>query len=214
MQHPTVVVPLRAGKSRLGEHLSRDALTGLRHAMFADVVAALRAAGATRLLVAAGDQESAAVARGLQVPFRTDPPDAGGLDGAVASAGAAARRLGEGLVVVQADLPTLGREDVEALLAAEGAVVLAPTSDGGTGALLRRPVDAIETAYGPESAALHAARALDAGILPTILDRRGFDLDVDTPEDLASLAVAEGVGRHTRAWLRDHHVGVVSPGAA
>lgn len=214
MEQPTVVIPLRAGKSRLADALSPAHVQALRNAMFADVVAAVRAAGLQRVLVAAGDQESASVARGLQVPFRLDPPTATGLDDAITAAADASTRRGEDLVVVQADLPALTGADVAALVGAEGAVVLAPTADGGTGALLRRPAGAIPTAYGPESAARHAARALDRGILPTVLSLAGFDLDVDTPEDLARLAVAENVGPHTRAWLRDQPVLAVSRGVA
>lgn len=213
MEQPTVVIPLRAGKSRLVEALPLPRITALRNAMFADVVAALRTAGMQRLLVAAGDEASASVARGLQVPFRLDPPTANGLDDVVAAAEATTGR-GEGLLVVQADLPALTAADVDALVAAPGEVVLVPTSDGGTGALLRRPANVIATAYGPESAARHAARALDRGILPNVLDLPGFELDVDTPEDLTQLASTSGVGPHTRAWLRDQPLLAVTRGVA
>lgn len=209
-----MVIPLRAGKSRLVEALPLPRITALRNAMFADVVGALRTAGLRRLLVAAGDEASASVARGLQVPFRLDPPTATGLDDAVAAAAEAAVVRGEELLVIQADLPALTADDVDALVAAPGEVVLVPTSDGGTGALLRRPANVIATAYGPESAARHAARALDRGILPTVLELPGFELDVDTPEDLTQLASTPGVGPHTRAWLRDQPLLAVTRGVA
>ncbi len=204
MKQPTVVIPLRAGKSRLVGALPGDAIAALRTAMFADVVAALRGAHVEHILVAAGDELSAEVARNQKLPFHRDPEHSAGLDDAIQAAAMAATPSVVDLLVIQADLPALTSNDVRALLYAPGEVVLAPTSDGGTGALLRRPVGTMSTSYGPESAALHAARAVDAGITPTVLHLPGFRLDVDTDHDLAALADTSNLGRHTARWLGTH----------
>lgn len=204
MKQPTVVIPLRAGKSRLVGALPGDAIAALRTAMFADVVAALRGAHVEHILVAAGDELSAEVARNQRLPFHRDPESCDGLDEAIQAAAMAANPSVVDLLVIQADLPALTANDVRALLYAPGDVVIAPTSDGGTGALLRRPVGAMSTSYGPESAALHAARAVDAGSTPTILRLPGFRLDVDTDHDLTALPGTSNLGRHTARWLGTH----------
>ncbi len=204
MKQPTVVIPLRAGKSRLAGVIPDDAIAALRTAMFADVVVALREAHVDHILVAAGDDESAQIARNQKVPANRDPVDCRGLDEAVQATTMAANPAISDLLVIHADLPTITANDVRALLYAPGDVVIAPTDDGGTGALLRRPVGVISTCYGPESAALHAARALDSGVMPTILRLPGFALDVDTDHDLERLATAKNLGRNTARWLKTH----------
>ncbi len=202
MPQPTVAIPLRAGKTRLADLLPAGAIASLRASMFADVVAAVRAANVERIVVVAGDETSAELARLAKLPHHVDPPRAAGLDDALQAAVIAADPTIVDLLVVQADLPALTANDVRALLYAAGEVVIAPTADGGTGGLLRRPVGIMSTAYGPESAARHAARALDAGVMPTVLKLPGFQLDVDTPEDLHRLGEVPNLGRATTEWVR------------
>lgn len=194
---PLVVVPLRAGKSRLADALDAPSRSGLRAAMLADVAAALRGAGLAEIVVAAGDEESATMASDLGLEVHRDPPSTRDLNDAI---DAAASLVGPDadVLVVTADLPGLSVADVEAVLRASGPVVLAPTADGGTGALLRRPRSVLRTAYGWESAARHAARCLDAGIRPVVLDLPGCRVDLDTPEDLEALT---SPGPATAAWL-------------
>jgi 2-phospho-L-lactate/phosphoenolpyruvate guanylyltransferase len=197
------LVPFRcAPKSRLSDVLDDDARVELATAMLADVLAAVAGAPVDRLVVAAGDPEAARRADALGVEVLRDPADAGGLDGAVA---AAATRLPAAatLVVVMADLPRLAPADVAAVVATDAAVVVAATGDGGTGALLRRPPDVVPTAYGPGSAARHAALASTAGVTVSTVRSPGFARDLDTPEDLADLSPGEDglIGAHTRAWL-------------
>ncbi len=206
MTMPIAVVPLRAGKTRLASAYGSDARRALRAAMLADVVEALRNADVGRIVVACADPESEAIAAPLPVVVHRDPPAVSGLDAALASAVAANAGKGDDVLIVTADLPTLVAGDVHAVIAAPGPVVVAPTSDGGTGALLRRPHDSIPTAYGPNSGARHARLATDAGIAPVVLDLPGFRIDVDTEADLAELDAAPSLGRHTASWL----AGVVS----
>lgn len=195
------VVPLRspgAGKTRLSPTLDTDARAALAGAMLADVVAALRGAD-LEVVVAAGGPAAAAAASALQVAAVVDPPTARSLDDAVEHARRAVAP-DTALLVVQADLPLLRSADVEALLAAEAPVVLAPTSDGGTSALLRRPSSVIATAYGRRSADRHARLAHAAGVPVAVVDRPGLALDVDRLEDLDAL-VGRDVGPATRAVL-------------
>lgn len=199
------LVPLRApgdGKSRLAGRLAPHDRAALVAAMLGDVVAALVAAGTGTIVVAADGPRAAAVADELGVEVVRDPPvppgtaTAARLDLALA---AAAARIGPtpALLIVAADLPRLTADDVGRVLAADAEVVVAPTLDGGTGALLRRPGDACATAYGVGSAARHLDLARRGGRTAAEVVSPGFAADVDVADDLDALAGATDVGPRT-----------------
>lgn len=191
---PTVaLVPLRSpgvGKTRLAGALSVEDRGALAGAMLADVVSALRGSGVDRIVVAASGAPAAAAASAIGVEVLRDPepevpPSAEDrLDRAVAAAAARLRAIAT-LVVVAADLPRLRPVDVDALLDERADVVVAPTIDGGTGALLRRPPDVCRTAYGAGSAARHLALARATGARTVRRELPGFAYDVDVVADLA-----------------------------
>ena len=182
----TAIVPLREpghGKSRLTPHLSADERAVVSESMLATVVHALRGGGVEHVVVAAGGPRAAAAAAALGVDALLDPEPAT-LDDALA---AAARTLDAlDLLVVAADLPGVSAADITALLASPARVVVAPTRDGGTAALLRRPHDVIPSAYGVGSAQRHVDLAVAAGVWVEIIERDGLALDVDTWDDLVA----------------------------
>lgn len=201
---PTVaLVPLRspgAGKTRLSSSLDVAERASLSGAMLADVTSALRGArGVDRVVVAASGPAAAAAASALALEVLIDPPTSRSLDDAVAAARRSLGAIG-GLLVVTADLPRLAIEDVEQLLNVDAPVAVAPTDDGGTGGLLRRPPDVVGTAYGPGSAAAHRALAEARGVPAEIVDAVGFRHDVDTWADLVALTSGR-VGDATAAFL-------------
>jgi 2-phospho-L-lactate guanylyltransferase len=188
MDHLVAVVPLRdpgRGKTRLSPSLDPDARAALAGAMLADVVAALRGAD-LEVVVAAGGPAAAAAAAALSADVVVDPPGTRSLDGAVEHA---RRRLEPlaGLLVVQADLPALTADDVRAVVDGDDAVVVAPTDDGGTSALLRRPPAVIPTSFGPDSGRGHRRLAEAAGLTPRVVRRPGLARDVDVLADLQAL---------------------------
>jgi 2-phospho-L-lactate/phosphoenolpyruvate guanylyltransferase len=187
-------VPLKAldaAKQRLAATLSPEARRELAAWMFGRVAAACRGATAVgRVLAVAGDAAAAhvAAAHGVEVLLERRP----GLDHALATADAACAPAAA-TIVVAADLPLVEPEDVDAVCAAGSVapiVVVAPTHDGGTGALLRRPPGIIAPAYGPGSAARHLALARAAGSAACSLRRRALALDID---DAAGLRRAHAV---------------------
>lgn len=201
----TVLVPLRSpgrGKTRLAGHLSPAARASLAGAMLADVAAALADAAVDELVVVAGGPAAAAAAGALGLDALIDPPDVATLDGALR---AAAARIGprSELLVVAADLPRLTAADLAAVHGDGADVVVAPTADGGTGVLLRRPADVIPTAYGVGSAGRHLALARQAGAAGRTVRRAGAAYDVDTLADLIALRdapVGPATHRLLTAW--------------
>ncbi len=91
----------------------------------------------------------------------------------------------DGLLAISTDLPTLGEEDLRAMLAAPGQAVLAPDRAGrGTNALLMRPAGCIPFSFGEDSLTRHRQAAEARGLEIGIISRPGLAFDLDLPEDL------------------------------
>lgn len=187
-------------KTRLGDELASEERSALAVAMVADVLRAVSRAGLAGA-VAVLDPPSAPVAGVTAIP---DPGE--GLDAAVTSGVRAAIAGGATTAVVLAgDLPLLEANDIATLVAAaEGprAVVVATDRHRtGTNALVLRPPDVIQPAFGPDSRARHIAAAGAAGAAVRSLELERVALDIDTPDDLAAL-VRRQRGGATGAALR------------
>ncbi|MBW2382056.1 MAG: 2-phospho-L-lactate guanylyltransferase [Deltaproteobacteria bacterium] len=204
------VVPVKslaASKSRLLPELSRDELDALALAMVEDVVRALLATPALgRVAVATPDDRVAELARALGAEALHGPDP--GLNEAI---DAAARKLhlpeGSTLMVVLGDVAGAESTDLERLFDALAelppgpAAVLAPSSDGGTAALLRRPPDAIPSCFGRESAARHREAASQVGAAFAELRLDSLAIDLDRAEDVERFLEQGYGGTHTRSLL-------------
>lgn len=186
----TALVPLKAlaaAKGRLAGALGAPERERLAAWMATHVLTVCSASAAiAEVIVVAGDEAAAEVGRqaGAAVLLVPEP----GLRVALDAADEATRtRLAT--LVVAADLPEVTVDEIDAVVRAGAdlggpAVVVAPTHDGGTGALLRCPPTAITTAYGPRSADAHIALARAAGVPTAVIRRHGLARDVDTPAHL------------------------------
>lgn len=198
----TALVPLRdpgRGKTRLRGVLSTERRAELTSAMLVDVVAALREAAVSRIVVVAGGPGAADAAAALDVEVIFDPPTVAGLNAALAAAASRLGPIGD-LLIVAADLPRLREDDITAVLETDAEVVVSPTRGGGTGGLLRRPGERIATAYGTGSAHRHLELAAEASATSATVETRGFAEDVDTEADLARLGVGP-LGPATARWF-------------
>jgi 2-phospho-L-lactate guanylyltransferase len=195
---------LSDSKSRLLSELpdaSREALT---LAMLEDLIEVLSATpGIDRIGVTTPDPTVAARAReaGAEVLIR-EPP---GLNAALEDGRERlAPAAGEAFLIVLGDVAGALADDFATLLRAatdaEG-VWLAPSSDGGTSALLQRPAFAIPCRFGPDSAKRHREAASAADVPFHEVALRSLAIDLDQPEDLDAFLRTEGGGRRTRALL-------------
>jgi 2-phospho-L-lactate guanylyltransferase len=199
------VVPVKAlaaSKSRLFPERPRGDVEALSLAMMGDVIACLRAvAGLARVTVVTPDTAvaHAAEAQGADALLRADP----GLNPAIEAAAAAVAGPGDGLLVVLGDVAAADPSEVAQLVAAapERGVAIAPSRDGGTSALLRRPRDVIPARFGADSAKRHREAAAAAGTALVELALPSLAIDVDRAEDARAILAHATLGARTRALL-------------
>jgi 2-phospho-L-lactate guanylyltransferase len=202
------VVPVKTlpySKSRLLPWLDRASVERLSIAMLGDVLETLqRVRALDRIAVATPDLRLAEVARnaGAEVLCAS----VAGLNPAVEAACAIlAPATDDAALVVLGDVAGAQAADIEALLDARPrrGVALAPSSDGGTSALLRSPRDIIAASFGPNSARVHRDLAVNAGVSFEELALPSLAIDIDEREDLEKFASSAHAGSRTRALLRE-----------
>ena len=186
----TAIVPLKAlehAKRRLSGRLTAVQRRAVVRSVFLHVLdVCLVTPAIDRTVAVVGDAAGAALA--AQRGVRAIPEAGAGLNRALRLATSRLPADATSLVVV-ADLPELTSADLSAVVTAGTAgggatVLLAPTHDGGTGALLRHPAAVIAPAFGEASAAAHLRAAQRAGVRAGVLWRAGLARDLDRPTDL------------------------------
>lgn len=193
------------GKTRL--HLDAETSGALAQAMLEDLLEALAAVPVVdRIAVVTEDDAVANVveAAGAQPILCHEEGLIAALDAATDELTAAGLSC---LLIVLGDVAGALPGDLAALFRALDdlggrGVVLAPSSDGGTCALLRSPPDAIALAFGEQSAARHRDRAQAAALPFREVELPSLAIDLDCEADIdAFLRTAKG-GERTRALLR------------
>lgn len=195
---------LEESKSRLLSSLPDATRRALTLAMLEDLIEALQATPAIQeVAVTTPDDVVAEHARaaGARVILRPEP----GLNAALEDGRDQLCEDGSDLLFVLGDvagaLPSDFGRMLEAAADAERGAWLAPSSDGGTSALLLRPADAMPCRFGPQSATRHREAAEAVGLPFHTLALRSLAIDLDQPEDLESFRATEGGGRRTRRLL-------------
>lgn len=207
------IVPIKdlsRAKQRLSGLLNGAERRALGLAMLEDVLSALRLSRAlSGILVVTGDQDAEKLARGMGARILAEP-DAPGLNPAVTSAaGLLARENIGGVCIVHGDAPLMKPEEIDRLahaLGAAPAMAIAPdAAGGGSNGLALSPPDLIPFHYGASSFQAHLREAAARGITPQILQLSGLAFDIDAPDQLFTLAAAEGVTR-SQEFLRSLHL--------
>ena len=181
------VKPFGEGKSRLASIVSPGLRAELSQSWMTHVLTIAKAWGRfAGIAVISRDATVLALANALgALPIVENGDD---LNAALTQANATVLAAGaEAVLALPSDLPLLSATDLEGLYAlaqAEAGVVIAPSHDGGTNALLLRPPQAITYAFGEDSFARHLALADGIGLSRHIYRSATLALDVDNPEDL------------------------------
>ena len=162
------VKKLEESKSRLLSSLPSETRQALTLAMLEDLIEALSASrGITRIAVTTPDSTVAerAKAAGAEIIMRPEP----GLNAALEDGvNCLALDKGEDILFVLGDVAGALAEDFDQLLreASEETrgIWLAPSSDGGTSALLHRPAGVVPCCFGKDSATRHREAAAEAEV--------------------------------------------------
>jgi 2-phospho-L-lactate guanylyltransferase len=199
---------LEESKSRLLSELPDARRQALTLAMLEDLIESLsKAAGIDRIAITTPDPVVAERARraGAEILMREEP----GLNAALED-GRERLKPGadEGFLIVLGDVAGALSTDFETMVEAgkkskKPCVWLAPSSDGGTSALLQFPATAIGCCFGRESASRHRATAEAANVAYHEIELDSLLIDLDQPEDLEAFLKTKTGGRRTRALLEN-----------
>lgn len=201
--------PLGEGKSRLASLLSPEERAELsrrllRHTLrhlsqvpsLAQVMVISRD---PQVLCLAEEANALAVQESAPSPAQARHPREEALNQALRQAQALAAGQGaQSLLILPADLPLLDGAEIEGLIQAHPrpGVLIAPSHDGGTNALILSPVTALRPSFGPGSFRRHLAQARQARLPVHVIHSPQLAFDLDLPGDLVRWRNTPG--------LRDH----------
>lgn len=176
-----------SAKTRLSSTLNRSQRERLALIMFENTIAFFRGfLPGTVLAVVTPSERIAAIGRSAGA-IVVDDDGGGDINQAARAASEWAISAGAtALLVVHADIPILRQREFDLLLDAseDRGVVIAEALDGGTNAILLSPPDAIDFAFGPQSAARHEDLAHEQKLTVRKLSPFFLSRDVDRPSDL------------------------------
>ena len=189
------VKPFTEGKSRLAAVLSPQQRHDLNQRLFHNLLEQAKAAQCfTGVIVVGSDPQIIGEQRWETVWFEEEIEHS--LNGALEQARRRAlARHAEAILVLPADLPHLTPADIAHLYElgkVQQGMVIAPSQDGGTNALLLHPPQTSQTfpfAFGQQSFDRHCTLANQAGLPYQIYTSPSLSFDVDWPEDLAQFSL-------------------------
>jgi len=204
----SAIIPVKAlpqAKSRLGALLSAAERRALVLAMLGDVLTAVGAASSIdHIGVISADP--AVLMLAAQRGAEALPDQAHDLNTALTQAAAHyAARGAAAVLALPADIPLVQPQAIDGMIATQTAargMVIAPSRDGGTNALLVWPPLALPFLFGVGSQARHLAAAHERGLAVHEFRTPGMELDVDRPDDLLLLAESDGE-TETQRLLRE-----------
>jgi 2-phospho-L-lactate/phosphoenolpyruvate guanylyltransferase len=200
-----------AAKQRLSPALPAAPRRALAEAMLADVLSALaRVPELHSIVVVTADPAARQGALSAGADVVADAEEAGQSPAAAAGIRHALAAGATRVLLVPGDTPLLDPADVSALLArtpSPGVAIVPDRHGPGTNALVLDPPELMAPSFGPGSFERHAAAARAAGTEPRVEHPPGLLLDVDTGDDLATvaeaLALRPGAAPRTRAALAE-----------
>jgi 2-phospho-L-lactate/phosphoenolpyruvate guanylyltransferase len=196
---PWALVPVKGfcdAKRRLAAVLSAGERADLAEAMLRHVLQTLAAVPEVAgILLVTDDPRPADVARQFGADVLEDRFGSGTNAAVMQGLDALTLRRRAAALVVPGDIPLMTPDELREVLARgrDCPAVLVPASrDGGTNLMLVRPPELLNPAFGPDSFSRHVAAARALGIEPCVMRLEGIGLDIDTPEDLETLAAHAG----------------------
>jgi len=183
------IVPVKAppkSKARLSVVLNPQERRTLTLTMLEDVLKALKSSVVDQIVVISSDFTVQALAKKFGIVYLSESQL--GLNRAIEQATEwCIQNDAESVLVLPADVPLIAPEDINQLVklgSERTSVVISPSQNGGTNALLQKPPNLIPACFGPQSFIKHVNIASAAGVVAKIYDSPRVTMDIDSLEDL------------------------------
>jgi len=190
---------LSESKNRLSTIFKREERKDFVIAMLRDVLEAISSSTVDRTVIMGSDGVVERLSYDYRASFLADTGQE--LNKVIGCATAwCIREEAESVLILPADIPLVSSIEIDKIISScseEPSVVISPSRDGGTNALMRRPPDTIQTYFGPRSFEKHINEASRKGVTARIYKSPNLSLDIDSPQDLRQLLE---VGEGTEAY--------------
>jgi 2-phospho-L-lactate guanylyltransferase len=192
------VVPVKSllkSKTRLSNFFTFQERSLFTLTMLQDVLNALKSSNVNKTVVVSSDLTVERFVKNFGMTFLKETRE--GLNQALNQATKwCVRNAAEWVLVLPADVPLITSKDINQLvkLALNNSVVISPSQNGGTNALLQTPPGVISPCFGSDSFKKHIIRALAKHVKTKIYVSSNVMLDIDSEKDLEQLLK---VGRQT-----------------
>jgi len=192
------VVPVKSllkSKTRLSNIFTLQERTLFTLAMLQDVLNGLKSSNVNETVVVSSDLTVERFVKNFGMTFLKETQE--GLNQALNQAIKwCVRNTAEWLLVLPADVPLITSKDINLIvkLALNNSVVISPSRNGGTNALLQTPPGVISPCFGSNSFKKHICKALAKHVRTKIYVSSNVMLDIDSEKDLEQLLK---VGRQT-----------------
>ncbi len=201
------VKKLSEAKSRLSPVLDKNSRQKLSLSMLLDVLSvATRVVDPENVIVVSSDIQISEFLKKMNVSFFHEKGH--GLNNAIEEATRALGSSTEAVLVLPSDIPFMKLTDLLEILNLGDndcgrRVVISPSKNGGTNALLRQPPDVIPSIFGKLSFIKHVRTARTLKVPVFIYDSRTISFDIDTIEDLiVAMKNVDLLGYHTRRFIK------------
>jgi len=185
------VVPVKTlvkSKTRLSNFFTFQERSLFTLAMLQDVLNALKSSKVAKTVVVSSDPTVEGFVKGFDLTFLRETRQ--GLNQALNQATKwCAQKDAELVLVLPADVPLITSRDVDQLvsLAVNGSMVISPSRNGGTNALLQAPPGIVSPCFGGGSFKRHISKALAKHVQTKIYVSSNVMLDIDSEEDVKQL---------------------------
>jgi 2-phospho-L-lactate/phosphoenolpyruvate guanylyltransferase len=185
------IVPVKSllkSKTRLSNFFTLQERPLFTLAMIEDVLNALKSSKVTKTVVVSSDSTVEDLVKDFGMTFLKENQE--GLNQALNQATKWCVRNGAKLVLIlPADVPLITEKDVNELvkLSLNSSVVISPSRNGGTNALLQTPPGIVSPCFGPNSFKRHVDKALAKHVITKIFVSSSVMLDIDSERDLEQL---------------------------
>lgn len=199
------IIPVKdfnISKKRLSSVLNPEQRNALTAAMLEDVLTAVKASIIKQVLVVSPDPTAQKIADKFKFAFLS-PKDTDLNPSLNEAIEWCIQREADAVLILPADIPLVLQQDIDRLVelgSEKSTIVLSPSMNGGTNALLLNPASVVPVCFGPGSFFEHIKEAIIGKIEVRFYYSREIALDIDSEEDLNKLSELKSLFRYKQVF--------------